>query len=333
MLPSWLAVGAVALEPLAQGREDEGLEEVLHDPERHRRPHDLEVAGRGDGDDVGPVAGRPHGPDDVETVPVGQVHVEQDDVDRHRLQRAQRVGGRWPPSPPPRSPARGRRMPRAPRARPARPRRRGRAAVPGRAVSHRRAPRTRPPSRQQSVAGSRGSRTVKQAPGGPVTSIRPPSLATDWATRASPMPRRPGCPAPWWRTRAGTPGRPRPGAGPGPESATRSTTSSPVHPRVDLDPARGVARGVGHGVEGVVDEVADDGHDVTHRGGVRGPARRPPRSEKSMPRSRGLGGLAEQQRGQRRLGDGADHARRSAAARPAARRSRRPGRARGARAR
>ena len=77
-----LAVARVLLEPLAQRGERERLQQVLDDPLRHRGPHHREVARRGHRQHVGGVARGAHRAHDVEPVPVGQVHVEQHEVDR-----------------------------------------------------------------------------------------------------------------------------------------------------------------------------------------------------------------------------------------------------------
>ena len=82
-----------------------------------------------------------------------------------------------------------------------------------------------------------GSRTVKRAPGGPDDLQLPPRRDTDWATRASPRPRRPALPLALVEYAA--PERRVDGARrqPGPESATLSTTQPPSTWR-DLDPRR-----------------------------------------------------------------------------------------------
>ena len=86
-----LAVVRIPAEAVAEGRiclefgfeygEGEGLDDVLGDPIGQSLLHDLHVAGRGDGDDVDVDALTADGTADLESVPVGQVHIEEDEVD------------------------------------------------------------------------------------------------------------------------------------------------------------------------------------------------------------------------------------------------------------
>jgi hypothetical protein len=76
---------------VAEGREGERLEEVGHHPLADRGPDHLEVPGRGDRDHVGAPALGPHGPADLQPGHVGQVDVEQDEVDRPGGQEPQRL--------------------------------------------------------------------------------------------------------------------------------------------------------------------------------------------------------------------------------------------------
>jgi len=74
----------IALKLVPQRREGERLQKVLHDPQRDGGAHDLEVAGRSHGDDVGPVPGCMHRAHNGEAVNVGQVQVEQHQIDPGR---------------------------------------------------------------------------------------------------------------------------------------------------------------------------------------------------------------------------------------------------------
>ena len=75
------AVGGVLLELGAERRERERLEQVEHDALGHRPAYDLGVARRGHRDDVAQVAGGAEPLQQAEAVAVGQVHVEQHEVD------------------------------------------------------------------------------------------------------------------------------------------------------------------------------------------------------------------------------------------------------------
>jgi hypothetical protein len=73
-------VGRVRLQLVPQCCEDERLEQVLHDAQRHRGTHDGEVPRGGDRDDVDGVPCGPQCPADVQPVHVRQAHVEQHEV-------------------------------------------------------------------------------------------------------------------------------------------------------------------------------------------------------------------------------------------------------------
>src|SRR5574340_494154 len=72
----------VALELVAKRRERERLEQVQGDPVGDGGAHHRQVAGRGDGDDVGTRVQAAQRRGDVEAAGVGQADVEQDQVDR-----------------------------------------------------------------------------------------------------------------------------------------------------------------------------------------------------------------------------------------------------------
>ncbi|GAA2907914.1 hypothetical protein GCM10020221_00020 [Streptomyces thioluteus] len=71
----------VAHEPVAQRGEREGLQDVLDDAERDALADDGQVACRGHGDDVGGVPGGPQGAQQAQAVAVGEVEVEQEELD------------------------------------------------------------------------------------------------------------------------------------------------------------------------------------------------------------------------------------------------------------
>ncbi|MDQ0940639.1 hypothetical protein QFZ67_002344 [Streptomyces sp. V1I1] len=71
----------VPAEAVAEGGEGEGLQDVLDDPEGDAFADDREVAGGGDGDDVGRVPGGAQRPYEVQAVPVGKVQVEEEQID------------------------------------------------------------------------------------------------------------------------------------------------------------------------------------------------------------------------------------------------------------
>ena len=93
-----LPVGAVLLEPVAEHREREGLDQVLRDAEPHHLADDVGVAHSGDGDHVDVGRARPHVPQHVESGPVGHRHVQQHQVDalRGRTLEDRRDGGPRP---------------------------------------------------------------------------------------------------------------------------------------------------------------------------------------------------------------------------------------------
>ena len=106
-------VVGVLLELGPQPRERERLEEVEHHPLRDRPPHHLQLAHRRHRDRVAEVAVETQLRQQVEAVPVGQVHVEQQQVGRLAPQDPPRVGAgaRDADEPEPRHPLR--RTPRA----------------------------------------------------------------------------------------------------------------------------------------------------------------------------------------------------------------------------
>ena len=210
-------------------------------------------------------------PEELEAVAVGEVHVEQDQVDR--------AGRRGPAAPPARC-----------------------AAVA--ATSN---PCTRPTYAACASAATGSSSTTStrsggRVTGGPVAGRLGQAHGEPGAAGGPDRPRRcrragdrPGRPAPgrapaagaaaapWWTSRAGTPAGPRPAAAP---DRCRSTVSTrtPSLRRVDASTRRSPPSGATR-VEGVVDEVADDGDQVARAGGRRRAADRAVDDRSSMPRS------------------------------------------------
>jgi hypothetical protein len=69
------------LEPVPEGREGERLHQVVQDPVGHRGPDHVEIPRTGDDHDVGVVSSRPHRARHLGAEHVGQVDVEQHQVD------------------------------------------------------------------------------------------------------------------------------------------------------------------------------------------------------------------------------------------------------------
>lgn len=84
----------VPVETVPEGGEGEGLQDVLDDAEGDALADDREVAGGGDGDDVGGVPGGTQGPYEMKAVSVGQIEVQQQQIDRGPLQQPHGFGPR-----------------------------------------------------------------------------------------------------------------------------------------------------------------------------------------------------------------------------------------------
>ena len=119
-----LDVGPVARQLRRHRVERERLHQVLGGPERDRGPHHLDVPGPGHHDHVGGVAGGAHAAQHLEPVGVGQVHVQQHQVDGRGGEQAHGLRAGAGGTRPPRIPAPARRRRRAPRGPADRPRRR-----------------------------------------------------------------------------------------------------------------------------------------------------------------------------------------------------------------
>src|SRR5215207_2328743 len=207
------AVVGVLDQLVAQGRERERLEQVLHDPLGDGGPDHVQVAGRGDGDHVGGPALSPHSSADVQPGHVGQVDVEQDEVDLADGQEPQRLATRVSDAdhlkaghPPDQFLVGG-----------------GEHRV---VLDHEHPDgHDRPSSEERAAAAASGRRMVNTAPPSVATSTRPSWRPTTWRTSASPSPRPCGRPP-------GLVDQPRvkacssrPGSSPGPLSATRTSRS------------------------------------------------------------------------------------------------------------
>jgi hypothetical protein len=87
------AQGGVGVQARPQGREGEGFDEVVQGAQAHRGLDGGHVSGCRDHDDVGAVALFPHTVDELEACLVGQVVVEQHQVDGAALDGGQGLGG------------------------------------------------------------------------------------------------------------------------------------------------------------------------------------------------------------------------------------------------
>ena len=88
LVPELPTIGGILLEFDSETGKRERFEQIGDDPLRNGLPYDVQVARRGHGDDVEVVAGGPDLSQQVESVAVGQIQVEQDEVDRNAADQA-----------------------------------------------------------------------------------------------------------------------------------------------------------------------------------------------------------------------------------------------------